>query len=151
MPNAAGEVIINRPVAEVFKYTASAHNGPAFIPNLNENTDIKPAEPSIDQTFNWRFNMAGVDMRGKASGLAYDVNKRVTLKLEGDVEAVWDYQFTAIDDDSTRLYTEVNYDVQASRLKQMVNTTVLDRFNQRTLDEMLVNLKLILESDDGGR
>ncbi len=148
MPNASGEVIINRPLAEVFEYTASAHNGPAFIPNLNENTNITPDEPSIEQTFDWRFNMAGVDLRGKASGLNYEVNERVTLKLEGDVTATWDYQFSAVDDNSTRIYSEVNYDVEAGKMQKMVNVAVLDKINQHTLDQMLANLKLILESDD---
>lgn len=148
MPNAAGEVVINKPLAEVFEYTASAYNGPAFIPNLNENTNIQPEEPSIEQTFDWRFNMAGVDMRGKASGLNYEPNERVTLKLEGDVDATWDYQFSAVDDNTTRIYTEVIYDVEASRMQQMVNAAVLDRINQHTLDQMLANLKLILESDE---
>jgi uncharacterized membrane protein len=148
MPNASGEVIINRPLAEVFDYTASAHNGPAFIPNLNENTNITPDEPSIDQTFDWRFNMAGVDLRGKASGLNYEVGERVTLKLEGDVTATWDYQFSAVDDGSTRIYSEVNYDVEAGKMQKMVNVAVLDKINQHTLDQMLANLKLILESDD---
>ncbi len=148
MANASGEVTINRPLAEVFEYTASAHNGPAFIPNLNENTDITPDEPSIDQTFNWRFNMAGVDLRGKASGLAYEVNERVTLKLEGDVDATWDYQFSAVDEGTTRIYSEVNYEVEGSKLAKMVNLAVLDSINQHTLDQMLANLKLILESDD---
>ena len=148
MPNASGEVIIKRPISEVFEYTASAQNGPAFIPNLNENSNITPDEPSIEQTFDWRFNMAGVDLRGKASGLAYEVNERVTLKLEGDVSATWDYQFSAVDDSSTRIYTEVNYDVESSKKQNMVNVAVLDKINQHNLDQMLANLKLILESDD---
>jgi len=148
MPNASGEVIINRPISEVFEYTASAQNGPAFIPNLNENSNITPDEPSIEQTFDWRFNMAGVDLRGKASGSAYEVNERVTLKLEGDVSATWDYQFSAVDDSSTRIYTEVNYDVESSKMQNMVNVAVLDKINQHNLDQMLANLKLILESDD---
>ncbi len=50
MAVATGVVVINKPVSEVFAYTASAENGPAFIPNLNENTNITPSEPSIDQS-----------------------------------------------------------------------------------------------------
>lgn len=148
MANASGEVVINKPLAEVFEYTASAENGPAFIPNLNENTNISPPEPSIDQTFDWRFNMGGVDLTGKASGLAYEVNKQVKLKLTGDVEAEWDYQFEDLGDGTTKLSTEVNYDVEPTKLKSMVNWAIMDRLNQHTIDQMLENLKLILESDD---
>lgn len=148
MPNASGEVTINKPLAEVFEYTASAYNGPAFIPNLNENTHITPEEACLEQTFDWRFNMAGVDLKGKASGLNYDVNERVTLKLEGDVNATWDYKFSAVDDHTTHIYSEVIYDVDASKLQRMVNATIMDKINQHTLDQMLANLKIILESDD---
>ena len=42
MSVAKASIVINKPVSEVFEYTASAENGPAFIPNLNENTDINP-------------------------------------------------------------------------------------------------------------
>ena len=147
MANASGEVVINAPLDEVFDYTASAYNGPAFIPNLSENTNIEPEEPSIDQTFDWRFNMGGVDLRGKASGLNYVVGERVTLKIAGDVNATWDYQFSAVDDKSTRVYSEVIYDVDSSKLKAMVNAAIIDKINQHTLDQMLANLKLILESD----
>jgi len=148
MANASGTVVIHRPLAEVFEYTASAYNGPAFIPNLAENTHITPAEPSIDQTFQWRFTMAGVELRGTASGLAYEVNERVTLRLTGDVDAAWDYRFTAVDEHTTRIDSEVTYEVEGSKLAQMVNLAVLDTINQHTLDQMLANLKLILESDD---
>ena len=148
MPNASGEVVINRPLAEVFEYTASAYNGPAFIPNLNENTNVTPEDACLEQTFDWRFNMAGVDLKGKASGLNYDVNERVTLKLEGDVNATWDYTFSAVDDHSTHIYSEVIYDVDAPKLQRMVNAAIMDKINQHTLDQMLANLKIILESDD---
>jgi hypothetical protein len=148
MANAQGTVIIKKPLDEVFAYTASAVNGPAFIPNLNENTDITPAEPCLEQTFNWRFNMAGVDLRGKASGLRYEVGKRVTLKLTGEVEAEWDYIFEDLGDGTTKIYSEVNYDVEPSKFKSLVNSAVIDKLNQHTLNQMLENLKLILESDD---
>jgi hypothetical protein len=148
MANAQGTVIIQKPLDEVFAYTASAVNGPAFIPNLNENTDITPAEACLEQTFNWRFNMAGVDLRGKASGLRYEVGKRVTLKLTGEVEAEWDYIFEDLGDGTTKIYSEVNYDVEPSKFKSLVNSAVIDKLNQHTLNQMLDNLKLILESDD---
>ena len=66
MEKALSEIVINKPINEVFEYMASPHNGPAFTPNLNENTNIFPEKESVGQKFDWRFNMAGVDLRGKA-------------------------------------------------------------------------------------
>ena len=147
MANAKAIIVIRTPVGDVFDYTASAENGPAFIPNLNENTDIDPETPGVNQTFNWRFNMAGVDLRGRAEGIVFDKDKQVTLRTIGDVNATWDYQFEDLGDGTTRVTSEVIYDIDSSKLQQMVNSAIIDRINQNTLEQMLDNLKLILESD----
>lgn len=147
MANAKGLIVIRKPVSEVFDYTASAENGPAFIPNLNENTNIHPETPGVNQTFDWRFNMGGIDLRGKAEGITFDKDKQVTLKISGDVNATWDYQFEDLGDGTTRITSEVSYEVSESKLQNMVNATIIDRINQNTLEQMLDNLKLILEDD----
>ncbi|KQO09785.1 SRPBCC family protein [Agreia sp. PsM10] len=148
MASAKALIVIRKPVSEVFEYTASAENGPAFIPNLNENTNITPEKAGVDQTFDWRFNMAGADLRGKAEGIAFEVDKKVTLRLTGDVNATWDYTFDDLGDGTTRITTEILYEVEPTVLQKVVNATLLDRINQNTIEQMFDNLKLILESDD---
>lgn len=148
MASAKALIVIRKPVSEVFEYTASAENGPAFIPNLNENTNITPEKAGVDQTFDWRFNMAGADLRGKAEGIAFEVDKKVTLRLTGDVNATWDYTFEDLGDGTTRITTEILYEVEPTVLQRVVNATLLDRINQNTIEQMFDNLKLILESDD---
>ena len=148
MASAKALIVIRKPVSEVFEYTASAENGPAFIPNLNENTNITPEKAGVDQTFDWRFNMAGADLRGKAEGIAFVLDKKVTLRLTGDVNATWDYTFDDLGDGTTRITTEILYEVEPTVLQKVVNATLLDRINQNTIEQMFDNLKLILESDD---
>ena len=148
MASAKALIVIRKPVSEVFEYTASAENGPAFIPNLNENTNITPEKAGVDQTFDWRFNMAGADLRGKAEGVAFDVDKKVTLRLTGDVNATWDYTFEDLGDGTTRITTEILYEIEPTVLQKVVNAALLDRINQNTIEQMFDNLKLILESDD---
>jgi uncharacterized membrane protein len=148
MASAKALIVIRKPVSEVFEYTASAENGPAFIPNLNENTNITPEKAGVDQTFDWRFNMAGADLRGKAEGIAFEVDKKVTLRLTGDVNATWDYTFDDLGGGTTRITTEIFYEVEPTVLQKVVNATLLDRINQNTIEQMFDNLKLILESDD---
>ncbi|KQM59141.1 MULTISPECIES: SRPBCC family protein [unclassified Agreia] len=148
MASAKALIVIRKPVSEVFEYTASAENGPAFIPNLNENTNITPEKAGVDQTFDWRFNMAGADLRGKAEGIAFDVDKKVTLRLTGDVNATWDYTFEDLGDGTTRITTEILYEIEPTVLQKVVNAALLDRINQNTIEQMFDNLKLILESDD---
>ena len=147
MATAKALIVIRTPVSEVFDYTASAVNGPAFIPNLNENTNIEPETPGVNQTFDWRFNMAGADLRGKAEGITFERDKQVTLRTTGDVNATWD-TFDDLGDGTTRITTEILYEVEPTVLQKVVNATLLDRINQNTIEQMFDNLKLILESDD---
>ena len=130
MASAKALIVIRKPVSEVFEYTASAENGPAFIPNLNEYTNITPEKAGVDQTFDWRFNMAGADLRGKAEGIAFDVDKKVTLRLTGDVNATWDYTFEDLGDGTTRITTEILYEIEPTVLQKVVNAALLDRINR---------------------
>ena len=66
MSKVHASVVVGKPIEEVFDYAATPFNGPAFIPNLNENTNMIPTEVGKGQVFDWRFNMVGVDLRGKA-------------------------------------------------------------------------------------
>ncbi|MEX0616429.1 MAG: hypothetical protein WD231_01285 [Candidatus Woykebacteria bacterium] len=65
-------IFIKKPLEKVFDYTADPQNGPAFIPNLMENTNINPEKPGVGQTFNWRFNFAGLDLTGRAEGTKFE-------------------------------------------------------------------------------
>lgn len=140
----SASIVIKRPIEEVFDYTASPFNGPVFIPNLNENTNIHPEKPGVGQTFNWRFNMAGVDLTGKAEALEYDRPRRVKLKTSGDSNSVWVFEFQEVDG-GTKVTAGVEYEIHESILKKIANAAVLNRINQKSSEQMLDNLKTVLE------
>lgn len=145
MARASASIIIHKPIQEVFDYTASPVNGPAFIPNLNENTNVEPETPSLGQTFDWRFTMAGVDLKGKAEVTEFDRPRLVTIRTTGDSETTWMYTFEEADE-GTKVSVDVAYEIVESALKKIVNRMVIDKLNQRTIEQMLDNLKTILES-----
>lgn len=144
MAKAISSVVINKPLQEVFDYTASPVNGPVFIPNLNENSNIVPEQPGLGQTFDWRFNLAGVDVKGKAEVTEYDSPHKVTIKTMGDINTTWIYFFQE-EGDGTKVTAEVEYEIVESILQKVANRMVIDKLNQRTAEQMLENLKTILE------
>ncbi|KKQ53156.1 hypothetical protein A2865_02585 [Candidatus Woesebacteria bacterium RIFCSPHIGHO2_01_FULL_39_17] len=144
MAKVSASVVINKPIQEVFKYTASPVNGPAFIPNLNENTNIQPEQPGLGQTFDWRFNMAGVDLKGKAEVTEYEASHKVTIKTTGDSNTTWIYTFQE-ESGGTQVSAEVDYEIVESALQKIANRVLIDKLNQRTAEQMLENLKTILE------
>lgn len=137
-------VTINKPIQEVFEYTASPVNGPAFIPNLNENTNIQPEQPSLGQTFDWHFNLAGVDLRGKAEVVEYSSPHKVVLKSTGDSNTTWLFLFQE-ENGGTKVTAEVEYEFVEGVLQKMANRMIIDKLNQRSAEQMMENLKTILE------
>ena len=144
MAKVSASAVISKPIQEVFDYAASPTNGPAFIPNLNENTNVQPEKPGLGQTFDWRFNMAGVDLKGKAEVTEYEAPHKVTIKTSGDSNTTWIYSFQE-ENGGTRVSAEVDYEIVESALQKVANRIVIDKLNQRTAEQMLQNLKTILE------
>lgn len=145
MTKVSASTTINKPVKEVFEYMASPHNGPAFIPNLNENTNIFPKEDGAGQKFDWRFNMAGVDLRGKAEVVEYTPPTKVVVLSRGDADSTWTYRMEEAGE-GTKVWVEVDYELAETALQRIVNKAVINRLAQKTTEQMLENLKIILET-----
>lgn len=145
MAKASASVVIHKPVQEVFEYTASPVNGPAFIPNLNENSNIQPEQAGVGQTFDWRFNMAGVDLRGKAEVTEYEAPHKAKIVSTGDSSSTWIYSFQE-EDGGTKVTLDVEYEIADSAVKKLADKLVVEQLNQRSAEQSLENLKTILES-----
>ena len=145
MTKASASIAIHRPVQEVFEYTASPANGPAFIPNLNENINIRPDKPGVGQKFDWRFNMSGVDLRGQAEVAEYDPPHKSKIVSTGGGTSTWTYLFAEADG-GTKVIMEVEYEVPDTVLTKLANKLIIEQLNQRTAEQSLDNLKTILES-----
>ena len=145
MSKVSSSITINKPIKEVFEYMASPHNGPAFIPNLNENTNIFPEEDSVGQKFDWRFNMAGVDLRGKAEVTEYVPPTKVVISSHGDADSTWTYTLEEAGG-GTKASVEIDYELAETALQRIANKAVISKLAQKTTEQMLENLKVILET-----
>jgi uncharacterized membrane protein len=134
---------INAPVDEVFEKTASPHNGPIFLPNLNENTNISSERTAIGQTWKWRYNFLGADLNGKAEVVDMTRNRNWILLTQGDISSTWTYRFEE-QGDSTRVTLSVEYDMPAGKL-QSVTDAVAARMNQEACEQAMQNLKAWIE------
>lgn len=144
MAKVGSSLIINKPIEEVFDYFADLHNGPAVIPNLIENTNIIPDKSGRGQKFNWRYNLAGVDLTGDGVVTKYERPNLVEYKTTGGGVSTWIYKFD-VDGGGTKVAVEVDYELPEGVLKKIGNPSVVDKLNQHSAEEMLKNLKTILE------
>ena len=145
MAKVGSSILINKPIEEVFDFTASPINGPKFIPNLAENTNIKPEKPSVGQTFDWHFNMFGVSLRGNAKVTGFERPYKVTIETGGNTKTTWVYSFEG-ESSGTKVSVDVEYELHEDVLRKFVDKVIVDKINQRSAQQMLENLKTILES-----
>ena len=145
MAKATSSITINKPIKEVFEYMASPHNGPAFTPNLNDNTNIFPEKDGMGQKFDWRFNMAGVDLRGKAEVTEYTPPTKAVISSKGDADSTWTYMLEEADG-GTKVVVEIDYELAETALQRIANKMVVNKLAQKTTEQMLENLKVILEA-----
>ncbi len=145
MTTVSSKTTINKPLNEVFTYMASPYNGPAFVPNLNENTNIFPEQDGVGQKFDWRFNMAGSDLRGKAEVIEYTAPTKVVISSKGDADSTWTYELTSTDNGSTEVKVQIDYELSETALQRITNKLIINKIAQNTTRQMLENLKTILE------
>lgn len=145
MAKANASIVIHKPIQEVFKYTASPHNGPAFISNLNENSNIQPEQAGVGQKFDWRFNMQGVDLRGQAEVTEYDPPHKSKIVSTGGSSSTWIYSFQE-EGDGTKVTLEVEYEVPENVMNKLANKLIIEKMNQDSAEQSLQNLKTILEN-----
>lgn len=145
MAKVSASIVINKPIEEVFDFAASPVNGPKFIPNLGENTNINPEEPGVGQTFDWHFNMFGMSLSGNAEVTKFERPNKAVIETDGNNKTTWTYSF-AKDDAGTKVTVEVDYVLHEDILRKFVDKVVIDKMNQRSADQMVENLKTILES-----
>ena len=144
MAKVSSSILINKPIEEVFDFTASPVNGPKFIPNLAENTNIKPEKPGVGQTLDWHFNMFGVSLRGNAKVTEFKMPHKVKIETDGNTKTTWIYTFEG-ESPGTKVSVDVEYELHGDVLRKFVDKMTVDKINQRSAQQMLENLKTILE------
>ena len=145
MPKLTSSISINAQPEKVYDYAASPKNGPMFLPNLNENTNISNDQTQVGQSWDWRFNMAGVDLKGHSEVTEADRPNKWSLKTTGGAESQWIYTFTS-ENGGTHIVLDVEYQVPQDVLAK-VGAPVIEKLNQTNADQALQNLKTILEAE----
>lgn len=135
--------MIKAPIQRVFEYTASPENGPMFIPNLNENSNISVTPTQVGQKWNWRFNMVGVDITGEAEVTKVETPHEWDLKISGGSHGSWKFMFEEADG-GTKVALDVEYEMPPGVIGKL-SANAVEKINQKNTDDILQHLKTILE------
>ena len=143
MSKTSASIVINAPIQKVFEYTATPDNGPMFIPNLNENSNISVTPTQIGQKWDWRFNMVGVDITGEAEVIELEAPHVWKLRFTGGSNGTWKFMFEKAND-VTKVSLEVEYEIPDGVVGKL-SANAVEKINQKNTDDILQHLKTILE------
>jgi uncharacterized membrane protein len=143
MNKASASTVIAAPIEKVFEFTASPVNGPMFIPNLNQNSNISTPQTQVGQTWDWRYNMVGVDLTGSAQVTNVEAPHVWELKSTGGANSTWRFRFDQADG-GTKIMLDIDYDPPQGVMNR-ISAHAIEKINQKTTDDLLQNLKTILE------
>ncbi|SRR5260221_7898592 len=145
MSSVSASIIINHPIQAIFDYIISPQNGPKYIPYLKENSNINPIEPSVGQTFNWRYAMSGFEMKGEAKVIELVSPKKYAIATNGNIASMWTFLLNE-EGAGVKITMTIDYEFDQNLLKMLIDQLILDKFNQKAVEDVLENLKGLLET-----
>ncbi len=107
----------------------------------------KPAElGGYDST--WNYKMAGKKFSGNTKITAYQKPKRVVYETTGGIPSHWEWTLTSEDFMTTDVSLSLDYTVPGSILGAIADKLVIERQNEKIIEQQLVNLKRMAESNN---
>lgn len=141
MAKVEGTVHINVPPEQVLETVTNILALPEVIPSLEKVWDIQGHGAGC--TYQWQYKMSGVSFEGGAE-ITEATPERLTLKTSGGIPSTWVYDFTPAAE-GTDLKLSVEYTVPGSVLGALADKLVVERQNQKEVNESLANFKARLE------
>ena len=145
MPAVTSTLEINAPVDRVYSFVADRPEGAtAFIPGLNRISNVSSPAPAVGQTWEYEFNWFGLVITGQTRCTALDRQRTYQFQTLTGNPSTWTYRFEPRGA-ATGVTLEVDYDLPQGQIARFASQQVLEKMNQERAEEMLSNLKGLLE------
>jgi uncharacterized membrane protein len=143
MAKVKGSVHIEAAPEQVLETVLDIPGLPAVMPSLEKVWDVQGH--GVGCTYQWQYKMSGVSFEGGAEIMEAGAGG-VTLKTSGGIPSTWVYQFTPAAG-GTDVKLSVEYTMPGSVLGAIADRLVVERQNQKEVNQALANIKARLEAD----
>jgi hypothetical protein len=126
-------------------YIVQINNHPAFIPPLKSIDNVQGDPKQAGATWNWTFIMAGVELTGTATTVAYTPGKVFSYKTAGGIDSTFTYSVEP-EAGGSRFSMDVLYELPQTLLAKVADKALIERLNDEQADQTVKNVKAILEA-----
>jgi uncharacterized membrane protein len=143
MSKVAQSVQVNCSPESLMEYIVDVTNHPAFIGPLKSVTNIKGDVRKPGTSWDWVYNIAGVELSGKAETVRFVPAKEFVYKTTTGAKSTFTYRADAAGS-KTKLSLNVDYEVPTGALGKM-KASMFEKLNEAESKRVVENLRALLE------
>jgi len=141
MSHVEGSIIINVPPKTIKDALEDVENATEWAKYLEKVWDVKGHGAGC--TYQWRYKQKGISFSGQCKILE-STPGRFTMATTGGIPSTWTWTMLPWGN-STELRLAIEYTVPASVFGRIADRLVIERINQKSLNDGLTSLKEVLE------
>ncbi len=143
MSKVAQSVEVKCTPESLMEYIVDVTNHPAFIGPLKSVANVKGDVRKAGTTWDWVYNIAGVELAGKAETVRFVPAKEFVYKTTTGAKSTFTYRADGAGS-KTKLSLNVEYEVPQNALGKM-KASMFEKLNEAESKRVVENLKALLE------
>jgi carbon monoxide dehydrogenase subunit G len=143
-------VTFDAPVEKVFELVDNPDNIPNYIPNVERVADVKRTDGRIGDTFRVIYKVLGISFDEKFTVTGYEPKRKLVSKFDGGMKGTFSWTFEP-QGAQTECSMDIEYQVGGGILGKAADALVLERINEKNMDESLENIRRVLAREKVSR
>ena len=143
MSKVAQSVEVNCTPDSLMEYIVDVTNHPAFIGPLKSVANVKGDVRKPGTSWDWVYNIAGVELSGKAETVRFVPSKEFVYKTTTGAKSTFTYRAEGAGA-KTKLSLNVEYEVPTNALGKM-KASMFEKLNEAESKRVVENLRALLE------
>jgi carbon monoxide dehydrogenase subunit G len=131
------------PVAKVFELVDNPENIPKYIPNVERVADVKRTDGRIGDTFRVIYKVLGMTFDEKFTVTGYEPKRKLVSNFDGGMKGTFSWTFEP-QGSQTECSLDIEYQVGGGVLGKAADALLLERSNEKNMDQSLENLRRVL-------
>jgi ribosome-associated toxin RatA of RatAB toxin-antitoxin module len=133
-------VTIDAPAEKVFDIVDDPDNYPKYVPNVSQVVDVRRSDKRIGDSFRVIYKVLGTTFDEKFKTTEFQRPTRISSAFEGGMTGTFRWAFEPLGA-KTKVTVDIEYRVAGGAIGKAVDSLVLERTNEKSIEGMLENLR----------
>jgi carbon monoxide dehydrogenase subunit G len=136
---------IEAPAERVFELLTDPKRLPEYAPGVISVEDIRQTEQHLGDFFRATYSVLGLHFPMTFMATEYEYPTKLTTPFEGGMKGTWIWQLEPRGN-RTHMTTALEYQMPGGIVGKAINTMLFERMNEKNVERLLENLKLVSEA-----